>query len=295
MRPPAPSEELLSPGHFACPGCGVALSMRLTLKVLGERTRMVVPASCSSIIAAKYPNTAMKVPYIHTPFAVSAGFATGIAHALRLKGDQESPVMVWAGDGASYDIGFAGLSAAAERREPVLYICYDNEAYMNTGAQRSSATPPCTWTPTTPSLKRERKKDLFAIMVQHGVDYAATACISHPQDMMKKIERAKAHSLKGFAFILLLTPCPTGWGMDENLTVKAGRMAVETGVFPLLEAEGKRVRVTHRPSMLGKIEGYLKLQRRFSRMGTTEIEEFRSWVKMRWRNELVHNPEPNAQ
>ena len=283
MKHPAPAEELLSSGHFACPGCGVALSMRLTLKVLGERTRMVVPASCSSVIASKYPHTAMKVPFIHTPFAVSAGFATGIAHALELKSDKESPVMVWAGDGASYDIGFAGLSGAAERNERILYICYDNEAYMNTGAQRSSATPSCTWTPTTPSLKREQKKNLFKIMVDHKIKYAATACVSHTQDMMEKLKKAKEASKEGFSFLLLLTPCPTGWGMEENLTVQAARLAVETGIFPLLEAEKGRVRITHIPTALGEEERYLKLQKRFSKMGSEETKALKEWVRERWR------------
>ena len=282
MITPAPVEELLSKGHFACPGCGVALSMRLTLKMMGDRTRMVVPASCSSIIAAKYPHTAMKVPYIHTPFAASAGFATGISHALDLQGDRDSPVMVWAGDGASYDIGFAGLSAAAERGEHLLYVCYDNEAYMNTGAQRSSATPMCAWTPTTPSLKREQKKDLFKIMVEHRVTYAATACASHPQDMMEKVRKAKDASRKGFSFLLLLTPCPTGWGMAENLTVQAARLAVETGVFPLLEAGEGRVRVTYRPSF-APVEDYLKLQGRFKGAGAKDIAWFEESIRENWR------------
>ncbi len=281
MTPPAPEQELLAKGHFACPGCGVALSMRLTLKVIGERTRMVVPASCSSIIAAKYPHTAMKIPYIHTPFAASAGFATGISHALELQDDTDSPVMVWAGDGASYDIGFAGLSAAAERGERLIYVCYDNEAYMNTGAQRSSATPPCAWTPTTPSLKQEQKKNLFMIMAEHKVAYAATACIGHPQEMMEKVEKARQASQKGFSFLLLLTPCPTGWGMEENLTVKAARLAVETGIFPLLEAEEGRVSVTYRPSF-SPVEEYLKLQGRFKSVGAEEIAWFKEIIRKTW-------------
>jgi len=256
--------------------------MRITLKVMGERTRMVVPASCSSVIAARYPHTAMKIPYIHTPFAVSAGFATGISHALELQGDHESPVMVWAGDGASYDIGFAGLSAAAERGERMVYICYDNEAYMNTGAQRSSATPPCTWTPTTPALKPQQKKNLFLIMAQHKVAYAATACVSHAEDFMRKVKKAKEAAKRDFAFLLMLTPCPTGWGLDESLTVEAGRLAVESGIFPLLEAEEGRVKVTHRPSALGEVEQYLTMQRRFSRLTEEDREAFRQWVLESW-------------
>ena len=274
-----PTVEYMEPGHLGCAGCGAALAMRLALKAMDEKTRVVLPASCWSIIAGRHPDATLKLPLIHTPFAVAPSVATGVGAALDRLGQRDVKVMVWAGDGSSYDIGFGALSAAAERNEDLIYVCYDNEAYMNTGIQRSSATPPGAWTTTTPGLKREAKKDILAALVAHGIPYAATASPSYPQDMISKFAKAKETS--GFRFILVLSPCPTGWRMEESKTVKVGRLAVESGVFPLLEVENGRWRITHEPSWI-PVEEYLRIQGRFASMDEEQKALFKEWIRERW-------------
>jgi len=276
-----PLQEFMEPGHLACAGCGAAIAMRIALKAFDEKTRVVIPASCWSIIAGRHPDAALKIPVIHTPFAVAPSVATGIKASLDRLGQKDVAVMVWAGDGSTYDIGFSALSAAAERNEDIIYVCYDNEAYMNTGIQRSSATPIGAWTTTTPypSLKRERKKDILQVLVNHGIPYAASASPSYPQDMLEKFK--KARKIKGFRFILILAPCPTGWRIEEEKTIFIGRLAVETGVFPLLEVENKRWRVTHEPQWL-PIDEYLKPQGRFAFMGEREKKMLMRLIQDQW-------------
>ncbi len=249
----------LEPGHIACAGCGAAIAMKIVSSVLEENTRVVVPAGCWSVILGRHPNTSLRMRAIHTPFAFASAFATGIKRAVETKGEK-AQVVVWAGDGATYDIGFGLLSAAAERNEDILYICYDNEGYMNTGAQKSSSTPKGASTPTTPGGKWNPKKNIIGILEAHGIPYIATASIAFPEDLKAKVERAKG--IKGFRFLLILSPCPTGWGMDPKDTVKAARLAVECGVFPLLEIiNGKRTS-TYTPKGL-PLKLYTQLQKRF--------------------------------
>ncbi len=265
----------LEPGHPACAGCGAALAMKLVSAVLPENTRVVVPAGCWSIILGRYPTSSLRLRVIHTPFALACAFATGISHAIGSKGTK-APVVVWAGDGATYDIGFGLLSAAAERDEDILYICYDNEGYMNTGAQRSSSTPVSSITPTTPKGKGTSKKDIVKILASHRIPYAATASIALPQDLTEKVR--KALEIKGFRFILIHCPCPTGWGMEPCNTVKAARLAVESGLLPLVEVERDRWRITYQPSMSG-LEEYIRLQSRF---GPDSLNRLRKEVSSRW-------------
>ena len=266
-----PREELFNPGHPACPGCGAAPSMRLALKALGSKTMVVIPASCWSIIAGAHPFFSLEVPLLHTPFLSAAAAAAGLKAALEAQGDQETLVMAWAGDGGTYDIGFQGLSGAAERRTNMLYVCYDNEAYMNTGGQRSSATPLGTQTSTTPGGKLEEKKDLLNIMVAHGASYVATATLAYPQDLLKKFR--KARDKKGFRFIHLLSPCPTGWGFPEDKTITMARMAVESGAYHLMEWEGEGWQTTYHPSFQVKVEDYLQAQTRFAHLTGEELQE----------------------
>ena len=269
----------MEPGHIACAGCGAALAMKMVSRVIPEETRVVVPAGCWSIIMGRHPDLCVRVPNVHTPFALACGFATGMRAALRRK-NGDSPVLVWAGDGATYDIGFGALSAAAERNEDIIYVCYDNEAYMNTGAQRSSSTPYGAWTTTTPDLKREDKKDVVFILAEHGIPYIATASVSHPDDLMKKVKKALRKS--GFRFILLFAPCPTGWMMEESQTVNAARLAVEAGVFPLLEVENGVFRVTYEPSWI-PVERYFELQGRFKDLDEKGVSSFKERLERRWR------------
>src|SRR5512142_2415542 len=187
-----PNDEVMAPGHLGCAGCGATLSMRIALKALGRQSVLVIPACCWSIIDGMSPYSAAGVPVMHAPFASAAATAAGVRAALDIKGETETTVCAWAGDGGTFDIGIQALSAAAERNENIMYICYDNEAYMNTGVQRSSATPFGAITTTTPAQhpKEQSKKDMLAIMAAHGIPYAATATVAYPDDMLAKIRKA---------------------------------------------------------------------------------------------------------
>lgn len=277
-----PQAELLECGHLACPGCGAALAMRLVLKALGDRTIVTLPACCWSIIAGPWPQSSLKVPLFHTAFETGASAASGIKAALVARGDTETTVIAWAGDGGTFDIGLQALSGAAERNEDFIYVCYDNEAYMNTGIQRSSATPFGAWTTTTPGeeWKHDKKKDILQILAAHGIPYAATATVAYPDDLLAKVTKAK--SIRGTKFIHLLAPCPPGWKTADDETIQLGRMAVQSKVFPLLEVEnGVTWRVTMEPK--GEPVGpYLRRQGRFKHLTDEQIEEIQKQVDLRW-------------
>jgi pyruvate/2-oxoacid:ferredoxin oxidoreductase beta subunit len=279
-----PDVEVLAPGHLGCAGCGACLAMRLVLKALGRRTVLVIPACCWSIIDGMAPYSAAGVPVMHTPFASAAAAASGVRAALDLKGDRETTVVAWAGDGGTFDIGIQALSAAAERNENFIYICYDNEAYMNTGVQRSSATPMGAWTTTTPGRKAQAKKDLLAIMVAHGIPYAATATVAYPDDLLAKVERAKR--VGGTRFIHLLSPCPPGWKIPSEHAIRYARLAVGARVFPLVEVEdGRRWRLTVDPPPV-PLEEYLRGQGRFRALleDPDALAQVRQAIEERWRD-----------
>ena len=278
-----PSSENLGRGHLACAGCGAAVSMRLTLKALGEKTVVVFPASCWSIIPGPWPYSSLGIPAIHAGFVTGGATASGVRAALDIRGDHDTIVAVWAGDGGTFDIGIQALSGAAERNEDFIYICNDNEAYMNTGTQRSSATPCFAWTTTTPAYhpKEEQKKDIMAIMADHHIPYAATATIAYPEDFLRKME--KARQIRGTRFIHLLSPCPPGWKIPSELTVKLSRLAVRSRVFPLYEIENERV--TIQEELMKErvpVQEYLKLQGRFSHLKGQEIESAQKMVDHQW-------------
>ena len=261
-----PADEILAPGHLGCGGCGATLSMRLALKALGRKTVLVVPACCWSIIDGMAPFTAAGVPLMHTPFASAAAAASGVRAALDVKGDVDTTVCAWAGDGGTFDIGIQALSAAAERNENIIYVCYDNEAYMNTGVQRSSATPFGAWTTTTPNQrgKEQPKKDIMRILAAHGIPYAATATVAYPDDFIAKFERAR--QMRGTRFLHVLSPCPPGWKIPSERAIEFARLAVATRVFPLVEVEdGRRWRVTVDPPREG-LSAYLAGQGRFRQL-----------------------------
>jgi pyruvate/2-oxoacid:ferredoxin oxidoreductase beta subunit len=282
IRDAVPQQELLDSGHLACPGCGAPLAMRLVLKELGEKTVVVLPACCWSIIAGPYPQSSLHVPLYHTAFETGAAVASGIRAALDVRGDTDTTVMVWAGDGGTFDIGLQALSGAAERNENFLYVCYDNEAYMNTGIQRSSATPWGAWTTTTPSSDPQstRKKDILAIMAAHRIPYAATASTSYPMDLLAKVRRAK--QVRGTRFLHILSPCPPGWKYSDELTIEMGRMAVRGRVFPLLEVEnGIRWRFTEEHPG-DPIAPYIRAQGRFRHLDDAAIERIQAEIDARW-------------
>jgi len=277
-----PEEEHLSSGHLACSGCGAAIGMRYALKALGEETVVVIPASCWSIVPGVAPHTAFRVTAYHVAFETAASTATGIKAGLEMRGDTSATVMAWAGDGATFDIGFQALSGAAERNDDFIYVCNDNEAYMNTGTQRSSATPYLAWTTTTPvgQPKAEKKKNIMEIMAAHQIPYAATASIAYPEDFFDKMNKAKG--IKGFRFIHLLSTCPTGWRIPSQLSVKAARLAVLTRTFPLYEVEnGERYTINCKPEF-HPVKEYLKLQGRFAHLTDPQIESIQEAVNKAW-------------
>src|SRR3990170_4385188 len=241
-------EAPFHPGHLACAGCAERIGHKLALKALGPKTILVIPACCSTVIDGIFPHTASKIPLMHTAFETTAAAASGVKAALLASGKTDITVLGWAGDGGTFDIGFQALSAAAERNDDFIYLCYDNEAYMNTGIQRSSATPWGAWTTTTPptNLKSQPKKDIVQIMAAHRVPYVATASIAYPEDFMRKIKRAK--ETQGFKFIYAFSPCPVGWRFSAELTIRLARLAVQTKIFPLYEVEnGERYTLNMEP------------------------------------------------
>ena len=281
-----PLSENLGHGHLACAGCGAAVSMRLTLKALGEKTVMVFPASCWSIIPGSWPYSSFRIPVVHAGFATGGATASGVRAALDIRGDHEAVVAVWAGDGGTFDIGLQALSGAAERNEDFIYICNDNEGYMNTGTQRSSATPMFAWTTTTPVMKPKEnpKKDIMAIMADHRIPYAATATIAYPEDLLRKMEKAKG--IRGTRFIHLLSPCSPGWRIPSELTIKISRLAVRSKVFPLYEIEnGRSYNIQEEPHVV-PVKEYLKLQGRFSHLTDQEIKKIQEMVDEEWEHLL---------
>jgi pyruvate/2-oxoacid:ferredoxin oxidoreductase beta subunit len=278
-----PEDELLTSGNLACAGCGASLSMRLALKGLGKPTTLTVPACCWTIIPGAWPLSIMGVPLFSCAFEAAASTAAGIKAAYRRRGMDDICVVAWAGDGGTLDIGIQALSGTAERNDDIIYVCYDNEAYMNTGIQRSSATPLGAWSTTTPakSPKSEPKKDIDEIMVAHKIPYLATATAAYPHDMVAKFK--KARSIKGMRFIHLLAACPTGWRMPENLSIEAMRLAVLSNIFPLFEVEnGEIYRQTVLPDEIIPVERYMRVQGRFRHLTQEDIKDYQKMVDKRY-------------
>ncbi len=274
--------EFMHPGHVGCPGCGAAIAMRFVLKALGEKMMMVLPACCWSVIAGPYPSTTLKIPVIHSAFETGGATASGVRAALDMKGDTETTVVTWAGDGGTFDIGFQALSGAVERNENFIYVCYDNEAYMNTGIQRSSSTPYGAWTTTTPGKdwKKMRKKNIVEALAAHRIPYAATASISHPEDLVRKVKKAQA--AKGSRFLHIFASCPTGWKIPSEMAVKIARMAVQTNIFPLYEVEdGLRYTINLKPKRF-PVREYFKIQGRFQHLTDQDLDVIQKMVDEDW-------------
>ena len=255
---------LLRPGNTNCGGCGMSVGLTMLGRALdeaGESCSLVIPACCGIVTAGAYPTTSYGVATIASTFASSPAVASGYA-SIRDLNNEPGQVICWAGDGGTYDIGLATLSAAAERNENIIYICYDNEIYGNTGGQRSSATPAGARTTTTPSGKTEGKKDIMSIMAAHGVPYAATLSVAHPEDFADKL--ATALSITGMRFLLIHSPCPTGWKSEPEDSIELVRIAVASGLFPVYEVfGGARYRISIRPDGTDPAE-YFRRQRRFA-------------------------------
>ena len=274
--------EFVHSGHVGCPGCGATIAMRFVLKALGEKTMMVLPACCWSVIAGPYPQSALKIPVIHAAFETGGATATGVRAALDMLGDTETTVLTWAGDGGTFDIGFQALSGAVERNENFLYVCYDNEAYMNTGSQRSSSTPYGAWTTTTTGQdwKKLRKKNIVEVLVAHRIPYVATASIAFPDDLLRKAQKAK--ETKGSRFLHIYASCPTGWRIPSEMSVKIARMAVQTNIFPLYEVEdGLRYTINYKPREY-LVREYFRLQGRFRHLTDQDLDQIQQMVNEDW-------------
>lgn len=275
------------PGNRACSGCGLSLLYRIGLKALGRDTITVIPPSCLTVTQGLHPIAATQVPSLNVTFASTAAAASGVRAALKVLNKEHINVVAWAGDGGTSDIGIQALSAAIERGDDFLYICYDNEAYMNTGVQRSGTTPQGTLTTTTPLHgKQQRSKDIPSIVAAHKPSYVASCSAAYPLDFHDKVK--KAIGIKGLKYIHIHCPCPSGWGMPEHLSIKVGKMAVETGLYECYEIENG-IKTLSGPSakLLNKktltpVEQYFATQSRFRSVSRELIKEIQKEIDARW-------------
>jgi pyruvate/2-oxoacid:ferredoxin oxidoreductase beta subunit len=280
-------KEFLLPGNRLCPGCALSLAYRHILKALEGQAVVTVPASCLTVLHGMYPVTSVTVPCVNTPFASTAASAAGLVAGLKALGRTDLTVVCVAGDGGTHDIGIQALSGAAERHDDFMYICYDNEGYMNTGNQRSGSSPLGAVSGTTPVMgKRQHQKDMVAIMEAHGVPYVATANASYPLDLYEKVR--KARDLSGLRFIHVFTPCPPGWGFPFAETIRIGEVAVQTGWSVLYEIENGCFRLSTpsesvaRKGGLKPVREFVAAQGRFSNLAEDKMQELQDWIDARW-------------
>ncbi|MBM3298517.1 MAG: pyruvate synthase subunit beta [Deltaproteobacteria bacterium] len=287
-----PTEEYIQSGHRACQGCAEVLAVRHVLKAIGPDVTMAMATGCMEIISSPYPLTSWNIPWIHVAFENAAAVASGVEaalKALRRKGrvpDKDVTIVAMAGDGGTSDIGFQALSGMMERGHKVIYVCVDNEAYMNTGIQRSSSTPFGATTTTSPAGKVHPagqttwKKDMTAIAAAHGIPYAATACPTFFTDLANKVKKAK--QVNGTAYLHILSVCPTGWRIPPNKAIEYGKLAVDTGIFPLYEVENGVWKLNRKPKELKPITDYFKGQGRFRHLDETLTAHIQKKVDERW-------------
>ncbi len=287
-----PTFEALASGHRACQGCGEVLALRQALKALNEDVIVVSATGCMEVITTPYPQTAWCVPWMHVAFENAAAVGSGVAaarKALLRKGRLEAKqakIVIMGGDGGTSDIGFQSLSGALERGHDFVYLCFDNEAYMNTGIQRSSSTPKCAWTTTCPlgdeqSGKCETKKDLVGIVVKHSIPYVATATPAHPVDLMNKVRRGA--EVKGPAFIHILSPCPTGWRIPTQDIIRVAKLAVKTNIYPLYEVVDGRYILGKIATKARPVADYLKTQGRFKHLKDEDLAAIQQEVEERFK------------
>jgi len=282
-----PTKEYFAPGHRACIGCGEALAVRLVCKALGRNVIIANATGCMEIVSSPLPTTSWRVPWIHTLFENTAAVASGVESGLKVlmrKGkiaQRKIKVVAMAGDGGTSDIGLQALSGALERGHNFVFCCFDNEAYMNTGIQRSSATPYGAMTSTSPPGKvsigqTTFKKDMPKIAAAHNIPYVATASPSYPFDLAEKVKRAM--ETEGPCYLHILSVCPTGWRSATNLSIQLGRLAVETGVFPLYEVVRGQYKLSFDPPQLRPVMEYLKPQGRFRHLSENDIKKIQEKV-----------------
>jgi len=272
-------------GHKACAGCGGSLAVRIALKVLGENAIAVLPAGCMSAVGFNFPQLCFSNNAIISTFAGTASMLTGIEAGLRAQGITGFHAVGFAGDGGTADIGIQALSGAIDRDDNILYICYDNEAYMNTGTQKSSLTPFGSRTTTTPAGRNIRgnqrpKKNMFEIVAAHGIRYAATASIGYIGDYMNKVRRAS--EIKGTKYIHVIAPCPTGWGIASDETVETAKEAVDCGLWMLAEFEDGRFKLNMQPKTPENIAAHIRRQGRFRHLNDEDIEIIKAARDAKW-------------
>ena len=291
-------EEYMLPGNRACQGCGLSLAYRYALKALRENTILTIPASCLTVLHGLYPTTSVIIPCLNCTFASTAASASGLVAGLAATGRTNTTVVAFAGDGGTYDIGIQALSGAAERGTDFIFVCYDNEGYMNTGTQRSSATPLGAITTTTPILTKEQnKKDMLKIMEAHDIAYIATTSPAYPIDLYDKFVKAKR--IRGTRYMQIHVPCPPGWGYPPRDTVKMARLAIETGVFVLFELENGKFRFTGRSKSLAEkgnrlpLINYLERQDRFKKMSAEQLSSLQKFIDNKW-NEYLKKAESSC-
>lgn len=283
-----PYEEYFASGHRACAGCGEALVVRHVVKAAGPNTIAVMSTGCMEVVSTPYPETAWKIPWIHGAFENNSAIASGIDASLKMQGKRDSTnLLVFGGDGASFDIGFGALSGAMERGHKFTYICTDNEAYMNTGNQRSGATPFLASTTTSPAGKvvhgkREPKKPLPFIVASHGIKYVATATPANLFDLHKKVKKALA--TEHTSFIHAFSVCPVGWHTKSDVAIELSRLAVQTRVFPLYEIENGVLTFTQKveKKQAKPVEEYLTLQGRYKHLKPDEVKQIQEYVDARY-------------
>lgn len=281
-------EEFVHPGNRACSGCGLSIIYKIGLKALGKNTILVVPPSCLTVLQGLYPVSTTKLPIVNVTFASTGAAATGVCGAMKALKKDDVNVVAWAGDGGTGDIGIQALSGACERGEDMIFICYDNEAYMNTGVQRSGSTPQGVLTTTTPIKgKLQQKKDIPSIVAAHGIGYVATASAAYPLDLYDKVK--KATTLSGTKYIHVHSPCPPGWSFESRYTVKIGKLAVQTGLFDLYEIEDGRFQLTGASQkLMGKerkpVTDYFATQGRFKSLDKDLVNQVQAQIDAKWEN-----------
>lgn len=281
-------------GHKACAGCGGSIAVRIIHKVLGPRTFTVVPAGCMSAVGFIYPQLCFTNNAIISTFPGTASMLSGVAAGAKALGLKDYHVLGIAGDGGTADIGIQALSGAIDRRDKIIYICYDNEAYMNTGIQKSGLTPFGARTTTTPAGDNIRgtitqKKNMFEIVAAHGIDYAATASVGYIQDFINKVQ--KASQVEGTSYIHVFAPCPTGWGTPVDSAVDIAKDVVDCGLWYLAEYQNGEFFLNRNPKEFSSVENYLKQQARFRQLNQSDIQSIveardKKWEKMRARWKL---------
>ncbi|MBI5000320.1 MAG: 3-methyl-2-oxobutanoate dehydrogenase subunit beta [Euryarchaeota archaeon] len=281
-----PEEELMLSGHVGCLGCGATLTMRYVLKALGKNTVISVPACCWAVMPGPYPLRCLEIPMLYNAFETTGASISGLRAAYDMKGRPDINVLGFAGDGGTADIGIQSLSGAVERGDNVFYVMYDNEAYMNTGVQRSSSTPYGAWTTTTPGgttgdWKRQPKKNMMEIMVAHRIPYAATASVAYPEDMVKKLR--KGIDVRGPKFYHIYAPCPTGWRLSPDKTIEISKLATDSCIFPIYEVENGIYTINRKPAKKVPVRDYLRLQGRFRHLGEEELNRIQEAVDWDWK------------